>query len=60
MDVDLSPSVETRMTMIEIAQGRGNGELLHLVVNCGNIPQPRIGNDPFNRYLQRGNDIIRF
>ena len=48
------PSSATRLSMIEIAQTRGDSELLQQVVSCGNTSQPRNNEDPFNRYLLRG------
>ena len=50
----LVPSSATRLTMIEIAQTRGDSELLQQVVSCGNTDQPRSNEDPFNRYLMKG------
>ena len=40
--------------MIEIAQTRGDSELLQQVVSCGNVNQSKINEDPFNRYLLKG------
>ncbi|KAL5260826.1 hypothetical protein ACHWQZ_G006754 [Mnemiopsis leidyi] len=48
----LIPSSATRLTMIEIAQTRGDSELLQHVVSCGN--HNKINEDPFNRYLLKG------
>lgn len=60
LDGGLMPSSATKMSMIEIAQTRGNNELLQLAVSCGNSQlQPRvITDDPFNRYLQRGQSNV--
>jgi hypothetical protein len=50
----LVPSSATRLTMIEIAQTRGDSELLQQVVSSGNSSQLRSNEDPFNRYLMKG------